>query len=302
MARPSPPPPLTAHDLGVVLLVNLVWGLNIVAVKLALEATTPFTAGALRQLVVLAVCGSALRIVPGRMAALLLLGLLNGALFLVLVNLSLIFSTNVSALAIAGQLGVPFSLMLGILFLGERIGLPRLIGILLAFGGVVLVAFDPAAAREVPGLLLTAAASFVWAIGTLIQRRLAGVPVRTIYAWIGLIGAVILSAAAILAEPQSVRSLPEMRVGDLGWILFSGIGSTVIGQGGMAWLLQRHPLSTVAPLTLASPVVAVLASSLAFATPLTPIMIAGGLLAIAGVAIITVRGAPRGGGLQGTPP
>lgn len=289
----APSHPLGPRDLLVVALVNVVWGLNIVAVKMALEATTPFTSGALRQWIVLAVCGVALRWVPGRMGALLLLGVLNGAVFLAFVNMSLMWSSNVSALAIAGQLGVPFSLILAIVFLGERIRLARLAGIALAFGGVAMLAFDPAAAKEWPGLVLTACGSFVWSVGTLIQRRLAGVPVLTIYAWIGLIGATIMSGAAMWFEPQSVRSLPSMRLGDLAWIAFSAIGSTAIGQGGMAWLLQRHPLTVVAPLTLASPVVAVGTSSWFFGTALTPAIVLGGAMAIMGVAIITVRSARR---------
>src|SRR3546814_2285171 len=42
-------------------------------------------------------------------------------------------------------------------------------------------------------------------------------------------------------------------------------------------LLQRHPISTVLPLTLGAPVIAVCASSYFFDTPMTPVMIAGGL-------------------------
>jgi len=50
----------------------------------------------------------------------------------------------------------------------------------------------------------------------------------------------------------------------------------------------------VIPLTLGAPVIAVVASSLVFATPITPIMVAGGTLALAGVAIVTMRTAAKG--------
>jgi O-acetylserine/cysteine efflux transporter len=73
------------------------------------------------------------------------------------------------------------------------------------------------------------------------------------------------------------------------WIAFSALGSTLIGSGGMAWLLQRHPVSTVIPVTLGAPVVGVLASSLVFGNPLTPVMVLGGVIAMAGVAIVTMR-------------
>ena len=96
-------------------------------------------------------------------------------------------------------------------------------------------------------------ASLVWAICSLIQRRLIGVPVLTIYAWVGLVGAVVLGPLAFVAEPAAFASIPDLPLSTFGWILFSALGSTVIGQGAMSILLQRHPVSTVVPLTLPTP-------------------------------------------------
>jgi len=294
------PPRQSTHlgprDLFVALVINIMWGLNIIASKMAVEAIGPFTAVALRQAVVFIVCFTALRIVPGRMRPLLLLGVLSGAAFLVIINLSLLVTKNVSTLAIASQLGAPFSLLLGIVFLKEKIHLPRMIGIGLAFAGVVVLVFDPSGQPEYLGLGLTAISALIWAIGSLIQRQLRGVPVLTIYAWIGVIGTIILVPVAWHFEPATIRALPDLPLRDFGWVIFSAIGSSVLGQGGMAWLLQRHPISTVIPLTLASPVIAVVAASWFFETPLTPVMILGGILAMAGVTIITVRSARPGGG------
>ena len=86
----------------------------------------------------------------------------------IIVNISMAVSTNVSALAIAGQLGAPFSLILAVIFLGERIHKYRIAGMTLAFSGVVLLVFDPHAVDERLGLALTAMASLVWAICSLI--------------------------------------------------------------------------------------------------------------------------------------
>lgn len=289
----APTPRFGARDILVACAMNLLWGMNIVAVKLAVDATGPLTAAALRQLIVFAICASALRIVPGKMRELLMLGFLSGSLFYVFVNFSLTVAENLSALAIANQLGAPFAMILAVVFLGERIHAQRVAGVVLAFAGVVLLVFDREAGREIPGILLTAAGSLIWAIASLIQRRLRGVPVLTIYAWIGLIGMAVLIPLAVTLEPGSVHALPRLPLGDFGWIAFSAIGSTIGGHGAMSWLLQRHPVSSVVPLTLASPVVAVVVASLFFATPLTPIMITGGMIALAGVAIVTIRTAKK---------
>ncbi|QNA84055.1 DMT family transporter [Sphingomonas sp. So64.6b] len=283
-----------ARDFAVVVIMNILWGFNIIAVKMAVTAIAPLTAGFLRQLIVLVVCGSALRIVPGKMRLLTILGILSGGLFYIVVNVSLAVSDNVGALAIAGQLGVPFSLLLAILVFRERIRWPRIAGIALSFGGVVLLVFDPDAAREVPGLMLTAVASFIWAICSLIQRYLIGVPVLTIYAWVGFWGSVTLGTLAWFVEPAAMRTISSLPLSTLGWVAFSAIGSTVIGQGSMSWLLQRHPISVVTPLTLAAPIVSVFAASWYFGTPLTMLMLTGGAVAMLGVAIVTIRTARAG--------
>jgi O-acetylserine/cysteine efflux transporter len=111
------------------------------------------------------------------------------------------------------------------------------------------------------------------------------------YAWIGLIGTVILAPIVLVFEPEGMRSIPHIPLSSFGWVAFSAIGSTLIGHGSMSWLLQRHPVASVTPLTLASPVLSVLFASWFFRTPLTPLMILGGIVALTGVAIITIRSA-----------
>lgn len=285
---------LGPRDLGVAVLMNLLWGLNIIAVKLAVDAVEPLTAAFLRQTIVLAVCGSWLRIVPGRMKELIALGLMTGAAFFLVVNLSLSVASNVSALAIAGQLGVPFSMLLAVVFLKERIQKYRIAGVILSMLGVGILMFDPRIVNELPGIALTALASFIWAASSLVQRNLSGVPILTMYAWIGFIGAAVLGPIALLFEPQGMAAIPQVPLKSFGWLAFSAIGSTIIGHGSMSWLLQRHPIATVTPLTLASPVISVIAASLFFGTPLTPLMILGGVVALTGVAIVTLRSARAG--------
>jgi O-acetylserine/cysteine efflux transporter len=290
----QPAPRFDARDLCVALAINIVWGLNIVAVKLSLASVPPFTAALLRQAIILLCCVAFLRIVPGRMRTLIALGVVVGGAFLIFTNLSVSVSRNLGALAIAGQLGAPFSLILAIIFLGERIGVVRVAGIALAMAGCAMLVFDPRVGNESLGLMLTAAASLAWAIGSLLQRQLAGVPVLTIYAWIGLVGVAVLMPFAMVLEPGALDDLTAVPFPALAGLAFSAIGSTLMGHGGMAWLLQRHPVSSVIPLTLGTPVIAVVASSLVFATPITAIMVAGGALALAGVAIVTMRTAAKG--------
>jgi O-acetylserine/cysteine efflux transporter len=281
-----------AFELLVALMINLLFAINLIAIKVVVEAAAPFSASALRMTIVFLLCAPALRFVKGKTIALAAYGAMNGGLFLLLLNVALNSADNVSALAIAGQLSVPFSLLLGVIIFGERLSPIRIGGIVLALAGVAVLSFDPAIAKELIGILLMVLAAFVWALGALLQRRLTGVSVLNTQAWNGLMGAAVLAPFALWFEPDVIRQLPDMPTTAQAWLAFSCIGSTIIGQGALAWLLQRHPISTVTPLMLLAPVMSAGIASIYFGTPITVAMIIGTSIAVAGVVIIALT-APK---------
>ena len=57
-------------------------------------------------------------------------------------------------------------------------------------------------------------------------------------------------AAVVIVLTLYGIAFEHLPLSTFGWVLFSALGSTVIGQGAMSILLQRHPVSTVVPLTL----------------------------------------------------
>ncbi len=284
----------TPRDWIIIVLMNVAWGLNVIAVKFALQLTSPLTAAFLRQAIVAILCLPFLRLVPGRMRIIPVYAVLAGGLFYIPINLSLAISDNVGALVIASQLGAPFAVLLSVIFLGETIRLPRIMGLLLAFTGVMLVGFDPAVIHELPGLALMAGSSLIWAVASLMTRRMADVPVATLFAWLGLAGAAILAPLAYVFEPEAVGTIAIMPLQAWLWIGFSAIGSTMIGHGGLSMLVQRHPIGSVMPYTLIAPILSVIVSSVIFDTPITGMMMLGGVFVLVGVAVITIRTAKRG--------
>ncbi len=277
------------RDLALIILIDCIWAFNLVAVKLAVSAVHPITAVMLRYMIVLIVCLPWLKWLPGRMPTILATGVIAGALFMGLGGLSFALANNVAALAIAGQLGVPFSLLLAIVIYREKIHWPRMAGIALSFGGVAVLGFDPRIFDERIALLLTLLAALAWAMGNLLFRKLKGVSVLTIHAWLALISVPLLAAGSVIFEPGAIAQIPSIRPDTWGWLTYSALGASLIGHGGMSWLFQRYPVSTVSPLTLPTPVLSVIVAVIVFGTPVTMQMVAGGILTLAGIAIITLR-------------
>jgi O-acetylserine/cysteine efflux transporter len=139
-------------------------------------------------------------------------------------------------------------------------------------------------------MLLMIGAATCFATGSLLQRRLAGTPIMTIYGWTGLMGLVMLLPLSLLLEPQAPGRLLHLQWQMMGWFAFSVLGSTLMGQGGLTWRLGRHPVSAVMPLTLMATVVSVVASHLMLGTPITLLMALGGIMTLVGVSMVTLRG------------
>ena len=277
------------RHLLLIALIDLIWAGNIVAIKVAVEAMPPLMAVTLRYLIVLAACAPWARWLPGRMLGVIGTGVVAGALFMGVGALGFSVADNVSALAIAGQAGVPFSLILAVIFYRERIRWVRITGIALSFAGVAVLAFDPHILDERLGLALTLAAALCWAAGNLLFRRLQGVFVLTIHFWLALVSVPLLAAASLIFEPGALAHVGAVPLHVWGWLLYSALGASLIGHGGMTWLFQRYPVSTVAPLTLPTPLLSVIVATLVFGTPVTTAMVIGGLVTLTGVAIITLR-------------
>ena len=277
------------RHLALIALIDILWAVNIVAVKVAVDAVQPLTANVLRYAIVLVCCLPWLRWLPGRMPLVLVTGLVAGALFMGLGGLSYSVATNVSALAIAGQLGVPFSLILAILFYRERIRWVRVGGIVLSFAGVAVMAFDPRIFDERLGLALTVAASLCWAAGNLLFRKLQGAHVLNLQGWLALVSVPVLATGSAVFEPGAFAHLGSVPPHVWAWLAYSAIGSSIIGHGGMAYLFQRYPVSVVAPLTLPTPLLSVIVGVMVFKTPVGVPMVIGGLLTLVGIAIITLR-------------
>jgi drug/metabolite transporter (DMT)-like permease len=73
-------------------------------------------------------------------------------------------SGNMSSVAIASQLGVPFATLLSVMLLGEQIHWRRRLGIGLAFAGVLVLGFSPEILASPRGLLIVVIAAFIGAV------------------------------------------------------------------------------------------------------------------------------------------
>lgn len=274
------------QHIALVIAINLVWALNVVALKIGVQNLAPLATAFVRFAVVLLVCLPWLRWIPSKIHLIVATALVAGAGYNALNATGFSLANNVSALAIVGQLGVPFSILMAAAFLRERVEWKQWLGVLLALAGVAVITFDARIFDERLGLLLVITACAFWACGNLLFRHLKTVSVLNIHGWLALISLPCLGLASLISEPGALARIFSLPANVWGWLIFSALGSSILGHVGMSWLLQRYPVGTILPLTIPSPILAVIFSAIAFDIALTIELIIGGLITIAGIVVI----------------
>ena len=279
-------------DLLLALLANTAWAFNFVAGKAGVEHFQPFLFTALRFGLLLLVLLPLLRWIPGRMGSIFGIGLVQGVLHFGFIFAGLEASGDISSVAIAAQLYVPFSALLALILLGEKLSQRHWLGIVSAFAGVLAIGFDPIVFRHLDALLLITAGALAMAVATIQMRQLRGVSVFVLQGWIAVCATPILALLSLLFEQGQWSALRTATWLSLAAPLYSAIGASLVGHGIVYYLLGRYPVGVTTPLMLLSPVLAVGFGVWLWGDVLTWKLAVGGLLTLAGLAIITIP-APR---------
>jgi O-acetylserine/cysteine efflux transporter len=278
------------RDLLLALLVCLVWAGNFLTSALALRDMPPLLFTGLR-LALLGVLLAAFlrRPAKGQWPRLLLISLCVGVLHFGLSFWALKLAGNLSSPAIVMQSYVPMSVLLAWSLLGERFGWRTGAAVALSFGGVLVLGFDPLVLANPASLFMMLVSAFFLALGTVLMRDLAGVTRYGMQAWTALIGVGPLLGLSLWLEPGGFASLAT-----LGWvpwfgIVYAAVVASVVGHGIYYSLIQRHPVASVMPWLLLTPLLAMGLGIAFFGDKPGPKLWLGGAMVLGGILVIALR-------------
>ncbi|WP_223248990.1 DMT family transporter [Williamsia muralis] len=170
------------------------------------------------------------------------------------------------------------------LFMGEGFPKPLVIGILIAFAGVLLIALGGSGGshNDELGIILGLITAVLYAAGVLMQK----VALRTVDAvtatWVGCLAGLL---ATVPFAPQAIDELADASAGAITGVIFLGVGPTAIAFLTWAYALARTDAGKMAATTLAVPAIAIGLSWLFLGEVPTPLGLVGGAMALTGVAI-----------------
>lgn len=284
---------MSAIEIACAVLVPLLWGYQFVAIKVGVMQFPPLFFLGLRFLAM------ALLLTPfvrrptrrelGTIALIsVFLGGLNFGLFYVGMGLG-----SGSLSAVAYQLNTPFTILLAWLLLAERPSLMTSAGVLLAFGGVVVLAAGPGLAANALPILLVAGAAFAFAVANVLTKRDGPFDPLMLTGWSSFFTVPQVMLTSLLLEHGQLTTL--VTADRRGWMALAYtifIGG-IAGFGLWFWLIARCTMARVAPFGLLLPVFALMSSVLFLGDPVTPTLVIGALLAISGVAMTQMRPSAR---------
>ncbi|UCH73241.1 MAG: EamA family transporter [Rhodospirillales bacterium] len=282
-------------DIALGVIVATTWGLGLTLAKAALAEFPPILLTAFRFSVTALALVWFVKPPVGQMRRVFLISFVISTL-----QYSLTFTglagVDASTAAIVIQLEVPFATLLAALFLGDRIGIWRIAGMILAFGGVALIAGQPQMQDELLPLFLVLAGAFVWAVGNVLVKTLGGsVAGFRLIAWLAVFSAPQLFVASLLLEDGQAAAIAGATA--LGWgvVLYLGLVMTAFGYGLWFHLLNRHPVSHVMPFLLLLPVTSMVSAVLLLGEILSAVTVTGAAFVLLGVGTIMCRQARKAG-------
>jgi O-acetylserine/cysteine efflux transporter len=196
---------------------------------------------------------------------------------------------DASTAALLVQLEVPFGLLLACIFLGERVSLKQGFGILVAFLGVALILKEPKLSGSLVSALMVIGGAFTWAIGQIMIKKMVNVSGFMLISGIAIFATPQLFLASYLFESNQIAQIQTADLSAWGAVIYLALIMTALGYGMWYRLLGLYSINQVMPFLLLLPVVSVIGGTLFLDEMLTTKVIIGGMLALSGVALITIQ-------------
>jgi len=275
------------------------WGTTYLATRIAIDSIPPFAMAGTRHFIAGLAIAAVLRArgvsFPSKetwsghaLLGFLMIGVGNGCL----VWAQQFVPTGVAAVLVSV---IPFW-MIGVEALmpgGERIHLRQFIGLVLGFGGLVLLTSSSLTTTDAPtdqiiaGAAMTQLSCLGWAVGSAYAKRhrrdehlVASTAAQIVFG-----GIVLMIAATVTREWGDVDPTPRSLLG----VLYLVVVGTFVGYVSYVYALKHLPVSIVSLYAYVNPVIAVILGSLVLDERFTPRMAIA--IAIIFVAMLIVRSA-----------
>lgn len=270
----------------IAILVAVIWGFNFVVVKIGLKELPPFIYGAGRFMVAaLPVLffkkpNVSWKIIGG-------IGLTLGVIKFTLMFGGIYMGMSAGLASLVLQSQVFFTLALSVMFLNAKLRISQVVGMLVAFIGIVIIAWQTYANSTLIGFIMLIGSAFSWSISNILYQKAGKVDMFSLTVWTSLIPPIPMFVGAYYFEgPEALNHLfSSLSSTALYCLLFTGCASTLIASTLWGVLLRTYDATKVAPFSLLIPIFGITSSWLFLGEEFTPLSIIACLFVFVGLVI-----------------
>ncbi len=274
-------------DIALAVLVCALWGINFVAVKVGVTYVPPiFFMGIRFAMVAILLFPWVLRMPRQNMRMMWVLALTMGVYFGIL----FIGMKGVPAgeAAIIIQLQVPFAALMAMYFFSEHLNHRSLMGMLVAFVGVVVTVGIPKAWGGMLPVALVLISAAIWG---LYNNQMKMVPKMHPFALNGFVALVTFPLFFLVSVSTEH---PSLKLLHLPWSAYAGVlytvfVSTLLCYSAWYYLVGKYPVQKVMPFVLLEPAFSMVASNVATGEVIALHTLIGGLICAVGLALIILQ-------------
>jgi O-acetylserine/cysteine efflux transporter len=281
-------------DVGIAVMVAVIWGLAFVASRIALDELPPELMTALRFAIAAVPC----LFVRKPDVSWPLLVAISATLFLgqfLSQSIAIAHGVPVGLTAVIVQSQALFTIGFAALLFAELPTRMQAIGIGIAAIGLLMICGTVGYDFSVAAFAVLIISPISFAAGNLLLRRASGVPMFDLFAWLCLAAAIPLFALTLVSNgPQPTwHALSQMSLTALVCMLALGGISTSIAYWLWGRLLRDYPAAQVVPFALLVPFVGAAASSVIFGEKFGPLRLAGMITVVGGIAVMLLSKRPQ---------
>lgn len=198
-------------------------------------------------------------------------------------------TASASSSSIVSQILIPFATILSVIFLKEKIGWIRGLGIAGAFAGTIVMIYEPGALALDIGLVYIVGAYFSLACGSILMKTVGDIDWRQYVAWTSVLIFIFMGSASFLFESDHVEIIKTSFIPLLITAGYAAIAVSIAAHGQYFNLIKLYDVSHIVPLTLMTPLLATIMGVWFLGEAFTQSMIIGAVLIMPCVYIIAKR-------------
>jgi drug/metabolite transporter (DMT)-like permease len=250
---------------------TLIWGFNWTVLKVVITEVPPwffrslcFLSAFVGLLAIARARGLAIRVPRGQWGRIALIAFFTVSLqnFFMMLALPLLPSGRVVILHYTMPV---WGVLLSRAILGEALTPRRLAGIAFGIAGVLVLVFKDAAQMDgaFAGVLLMLGSAFVWAMGTVLQKRLpVDLPIASFTGWMGLVGGIPIFLLVFVFERDKLLALHGISLWPALGVLYNMFLVFIFGWWAWTKIVDRAPAGVAGLSSLMIPVVGVFSGML----------------------------------------